>query len=442
MSDVEVLRKLVNELSRTYDDVAIVLNKAERVMVKLWNTEPSVVQNWFDWDLGVRLSKNRRMWILWLYSKDPEYILKSSNKLLELADKIEESEIYSPLPEPSKCSPLEDAYDHNVEKYMEDPSKPVELMVNEALSQHVERVAGMLTLGKLSKTLVTSKGFECEETKTFVEAYLRAFKKEHSGHWAYGSTRVDFEKLKTVGQKAGYYATLTERRADFTPGKYNIVISPLVAGNLFNYIARMSSALMILIGFSFLARFTPGSRIASDKLSLYDKPRDPLLHGGTGFDDEGTSTYDKPIVEKGVYATMLHNTGTAKRFGVASTGNAGWIMPRPWNIEISSGELREDELVQELGDGVLITNNWYTRLQNYFEGYFSTVTRDATLLVKNGEIIGDIGRVRITSSFPHLLSNIKDMTRTVYDIAWWEVSIPTRAPYIIVQDVQLTKPEV
>lgn len=442
MSDVEIIRKIVKEMSKSYDEVAVIVNRTERVMVKLWNTEPSVIQSWFDWNVGVRLAKNKRTWILWLYAKDLEYLLKSSSRILELVDKVEESEIYAPLPEPSKCTPIENAYDPAVEKYMDDPSELVELMVHEALSQQVDRIAGMLTLGKHSKTLVTSKGFECQEVKTFVETYMRAFKKDHSGHWAYGSTHVDLEGLKIVGRKAGYYAILTEKKVDFAPGKYNIAISPLVAGNLFNYIARMASALSIISGFSFLAKYKPGSRIASEILSLHDKPRDQLLHGGTGFDDEGVPTYDKPIIENGSYVTILHNSGTARKFGTISTGNAGWIMPRPWNIEISHGDLSEEELLQELKDGVLITNNWYTRLQNYFEGYFSTVSRDVALFVKNGEIVGDVGRVRISSSFPHVLSNIKAMTRTRYSIAWWEVSVPTRSPYIILQDIRLTRPEV
>lgn len=441
MSGLEIGRKIVGELSKNFDEVAVLVTNAERVMIKIWNSEPSVVQSWFDWDLGVRLSKSGRVWVLWYRSRDPENLIKSAHNLLNYVDRVQESEIYAPLPEEATCRPLENAYDVNVDKYMNDPSPLAELVINAALSHQVDRVAGMLMLGKTTRTLVTSKGYECVESKTSVEAYARAFKDEHSGQWAYGSTRVDANAIKTVGLKAGYYATITKTRVELVPGTYRVVISPLVVGNLFNYIVRMASALSIIAGFSFFLKYMPGSKVAADWLSVYDKPRDALLHGASGFDDEGVATYDKPIIENGVFKTMLHNSGTAKRLGTTSTGNAGWIFPVPWNVEISPGNLKEEELLQELENGVFITNNWYTRLQNYYEGIFSTVSRDATLLVQRGEIVGHVGRVRIASSFPHILANAVEATKTRYDISWWEVSIPTRAPYILLKNVQITKPE-
>lgn len=441
MNGLEIGQRIVKELSKIYDEVAVLINNSERVMIKIWNSEPSVVQSWFDWDLGVRLAKNGRVWVLWYRFKDPEHLIKSAQNLFNYVDKVQESEIYAPLPEEVSCKPVENAFDVNVTGYMNDPTPLAELLINEALSQRVDRVAGMVTLGKTTRTLVTSRGYECVESKTSVEAYARAFKDDYSGQWAYGSTHVDLNAIRTVGWKAGHYATITNNRVDLTPGKYRVIVSPLVAGNLFNYIARMASALSIVAGFSFFLKYMLGTKVAIDWLSVYDRPRDTLLHGSVGFDDEGVATYDKPIIENGVFKTMLHNSGTARRLGAKSTGNAGWIFPTPWNIEIVPGELREEELLQELKSGVFITNNWYTRLQNYYEGVFSTVSRDAALLVQNGEVVGHVGRVRIASSFPHLLANLLSATRTRYDISWWEVSIPTRAPYMLLDNIQITKPE-
>jgi len=107
----------------------------------------------------------------------------------------------------------------------------------------------------------------------------------------------------------------------------------------------------------------------------------------------------------------------------------------------SSGELKEEELPSIVKNGLIITNNWYTRLQNYYEGYFSTVSRDVALLVRNGEIEGHVGRVRIATSYPRLLSSITGATKNRYDIAWWEVRIPTRAPFLAIENIPITKPE-
>ncbi|MFZ8783437.1 MAG: metallopeptidase TldD-related protein, partial [Desulfurococcaceae archaeon] len=150
---------------------------------------------------------------------------------------------------------------------------------------------------------------------------------------------------------------------------------------------------------------------------------------------------DKPIIERGLIRSILHNNATALKSQLKSTGNAGWVYPRPWNLEISEGELREEEIPSVIRNGVIITNNWYTRLQNYYEGYFSTVSRDAALLVRNGEIEGHVGKVRIATSFPRLLSSIVGASRSRHDVSWWEVRVPTRAPFLLVENTPLTKPE-
>ncbi|MEM4903407.1 MAG: metallopeptidase TldD-related protein, partial [Desulfurococcaceae archaeon] len=80
-----------------------------------------------------------------------------------------------------------------------------------------------------------------------------------------------------MGRKAGLYATITSNRGDISPGTYNVVISPLVAGNLLNYIAMMASALSVMAGFSVFAKYKVGEKIASDDFTLLDKPRDPTL---------------------------------------------------------------------------------------------------------------------------------------------------------------------
>ncbi|MEM0242804.1 MAG: metallopeptidase TldD-related protein, partial [Fervidicoccaceae archaeon] len=163
---------------------------------------------------------------------------------------------------------------------------------------------------------------------------------------------------------------------------------------------------------------------------------------GALFDDEGVETVDKAIFEGGKLLTLLHNTATASRNGGKSTGNAGWVMPRAWNLDVLPGDVKEEEMAEILRNGIIIMNNWYTRLQNYVEGQFSTVSRDGALLVKDGEIVGNLGRVRLSTSLPRMLSSIEQLSRERSNILWWEVEIPTRSPFALIRGVNLTRPEV
>lgn len=438
----QTLRAILNILRNSYDEVSIKAIVSERVMVKLWNSEPSVAQTWLTTSLELRLAKNRRIQVLEFSSTDPQQILKNIENLRTLADRVEESELYTKLPEPTKITPLPNMFDKRIVEAMQDLSKPVEAMLNGVAKHKVDRVAGTLLLAKERKILLSTNGFEGDETKTWIEAYLRAFKGEFSGHWAHGSTRLDLAELERVGEKASYYANITDRKADFTPGRYSVVLSPLVVGNLVNYVSFMASALYVMLGYSMFLKYKVGEKLGSDHVSVYDRPRDPSLPHATAFDDEGVETKDKAIIERGIVSSLLHNSATASKMGSPLTGNAGWLVPRAWNLEVADGDLKEEELAESIRNGIIITNNWYTRLQNYVEGQFSTVSRDATLLVKNGEIVGHVGRIRISETFPNLLSKITGATRERYDVHWWEVRVPTRAPYYVAENVMLTRPEI
>ncbi len=437
---LDIGKKVVDKLRPKFDDVAVVINQKDYVMVKLWNSEPSVTQSWMDTQVSLLLTKDKKVLMLGLSVRDPEAILGAVENLGPAIQNMEESELYAPLPEPSRLSPLTGTVDKAVIEAMRDPSPLVEEMLEGAAEYKVDRVAGTLVLGKSTRTLVTSKGFEGVEEGTELEAYLRAFKGEFSGHWAFGSRRVEKEMIRDVGAKAGYYATLSSSKAEFTPGKYDVVLSPLVIGNLIDYIGFMASAAAVLMGFSMFMKFKPGDKVGSEKFTLEDIPRDVELPGSVSFDDEGVPTSNKPIIHEGKLVNLLHNSGTAKKMGAESTGNAGWLMPSPWNLKIPTGDLNEEDLARELGNGIIINNNWYTRLQNYVEGIFSTVSRDATLLVKNGEIVGNLGRIRIADRFTTLLNNIENYTKKHYKIKWWEVETPVKAPYVLIRNLNITKP--
>ena len=122
-----------------------------------------------------------------------------------------------------------------------------------------------------------------------------------------------------------------------------------------------------------------------------------------------------------------------------STGNAGWLFPRAWTLRVELGDASLNEMISEVKKGILVTNNWYTRLQNNVEGIFSTITRDALFYIENGEIKRPWKKLRIADTLPRLLQNIYMLGKEYYDIKWWEVDIPSRLPYILVKDIKTSK---
>ena len=440
MDVIQIGEDIVKGLKNRFDDISVIVTHKNTVMIKLWNNEPSITQSWINTKVKLYISKNKRNLLLSLSIYDPKKIVELAHDSEALLNRLKESELYAPLPEPKPWKPLEDLADKAIIAAMENPKDSAQEMMEAALQEGAKRVSGALTLSHEIKGVVTSKDFSGYEEKTSVEAHLRAFKGEMSGQWGLGSIHLDLRKIREVGSKAGYYATITSKKANYEPGKYDVILSPLVISNLINRVGSMASATSVLLGYSMFARYKIGDIVGSNKLTLEDAPRDFELPSSTAFDDEGVPTFNKSIIEKGILKNLLHNSGTARKMRTESTGNAGITFPTPWNLRISTGELNEENLSMELGKGLIITNNWYTRLHNHVEGIFSTVSRDACLLVKNGEIVGNVGRVRIADKLDRIMRNIIDLSKNYYNIKWWDVRIPTKAPYVLIKNVNITKP--
>jgi len=431
--------KLVEKALREgFDEVAALVVKTDNVMAKIANSEPAVIQHWITTSINLYLTKDKRIFVVSLEPRSLEELDKSVKELVQISGKVVESPFYAPLPKVEKIEPF-NTVDKSVIEYMDKIDQLVEILLEASHRERIDSVAGMVELSHVEKVLATSTSVSATEEKTMLTSYLRAFADDGSGQWSFTSTKVDTKGLESMALTAARFASESKSRVDIEPGYYDVILSPMVFGNLVNYICRMASAFSVLMGTSIFMKKAVGEEVASKILSIYDTPRDHELPNSAGFDDEGVKTYNKPIIENGLLKTLLHNTKTAFIMKTSTTGNAGWITPHPWNIRISPGDSTFEEMVSEIKRGLIITNNWYTRLQNYVEGEFSTIARDAIFLVENGRIIKPVNRVRIADKFPVLLKNIDLLSKDLFDIHWWEVGIPTKSPYVLVRNVRITK---
>ncbi len=98
-----------------------------------------------------------------------------------------------------------------------------------------------------------------------------------------------------------------------------------------------------------------------------------------------------------------------------------------------------DELLSEMGDGLYITNTWYTRYQNYSTGDFSTIPRDGMFLVEKGEITTPIREIRISDNMLGILSRVSGVGSDSQQIHWWETEHPTFTPHVRVDGVTITR---
>jgi PmbA protein len=187
-------------------------------------------------------------------------------------------------------------------------------------------------------------------------------------------------------------------------------VSP-AASSLLSTFADVFSADAAQKGLSLLAR-REGEQIAAACVSLIDDPFHEKGMSGKPFDAEGVATQKKALIEGGQLKTLLHNLKTAHKQGVQTTANASKgsyaapVAVAPSNLFFAPGEKTPEEILEAVGDGLLITE---------FEGMHAganTITGDFSLGAKGYKVEGGkktsaVNQITVAGNFFGLLSDIE-----------------------------------
>lgn len=426
-----------NAKSKGADDIVCIASKGTTKQVRFANNSVTASKVYNNISVDIFLTWKKRVVQSEVY--DLGNIEGVVDDLLSLARATSENNNYYRLAEGKfkyrKTSPdsrILKLSDESLMKYTEDG-------INGALNNGAKRVAGTLYTSVSEEVLGTSNGISCSEKSADIKISLRAFaEKDASGHGVSCANSIAGFNPESAGRSAGETARMALKPQEGEPGKYNVLFSPLAIANFIETVGGMASAFDVDSGLSFL-KDKVGKKVASDIVSISDDGTIPDGLNSSACDSEGVPTRMNPIIEDGVLKGYLHNTSTAHKFKTETTGNAGLISPHPWNVIFRKGDYSVDELVRETGDGLYITNVWYTRFQNYSAGDFSTIPRDAIFCIKGGKITGAVKNIRVTENMLNVLKSISAAGRDQQQIHWWEIHTPTFTPSILVKNVNITK---
>ncbi|MEM2272731.1 MAG: TldD/PmbA family protein [Candidatus Bathyarchaeia archaeon] len=439
---LEEIPSYIVDLGRKYGatDIAAKLVEDQRIMIRFSNNEVTISKIFHNTTVDVFVMVERHRAATTISTLSTKNIEKNVRVLVKTAKMTPPADIYVPLPK----GPF--TYDPRLLKAPEIPLDPetlfsyVERAVNSALEGGAKRAAGTLSAFKSKVLIATSGEVYASQERAGLELSIRAFVSEiATGHaLSIAGNPEDFNPGE-AGRVAGEIAKAADNPVPGEPGKYMALLGPMIFADIINQVGILSSAFLVDAGQSFLVDKI-GEKVSSEKFTLID---DPTLVGSIGaraFDDEGVPTKRKAIIENGVLKTYLHNSITAKKFGVETTGNAGIIVPVPWSLVVEPGSKSFEELLSQIDDGIYVTNDWYLRYQNYRTGDFSTLPRDGMFRVRHGEIVSSLRELRISDNMLRILRNIADLSRSRTWVKWWEVEIPSMVPYALVNELNFTKP--
>jgi PmbA protein len=215
-------------------------------------------------------------------------------------------------------------------------------------------------------------------------------------------------------------------------GTYRVLLKNRAAATFLSPFVGMFSAEEAQKGRSKLAG-KENTKIASEIFTLIDDPFHP--HAPRAFDGEGFPSRKKALIENGVFKTLLHNTKTAKKAGVESTGNAsrrGYspVGIGPTNLIVQKGSGSYEDMLAKLNNGLMVDSFGGLHVgMNPISGDFSIMAGGA--LVENGHIVRAVDRITIAGNLFELLNNIE----AIGEDSEFGMFGPVESPSIIIRSM-------
>ncbi|MFX0050595.1 MAG: TldD/PmbA family protein [Candidatus Hodarchaeota archaeon] len=310
------------------------------------------------------------------------------------------------------------------------PSDIADIIVGGMNSSHevspdVKTVSGNINLKDGFNHFLSSEGLEYITPVTTIISTVNVMSdngsNESRSNSSFGArvlTDLQFEKEAvdvTERSLLGLDAVAIDAKA------YPVILDYQAVADQMFWIGISLSARYILEYLSFMVDKL-GKQLFSDSLTLINDPHDSSSLGAYIADNDGVVSQKTAFIDQGVVKEFAHNRLTANKMGTRSNG-CGFVLwgdsiPFPRATKVNPGHKSREKLIEDMDDGLLLTNLHYTNFIDPTRGTITGMTKDGVFQVKNGEIIGAVKNMRFTDNITNILSNIEPSTEHRQIVHW------------------------
>ena len=221
------------------------------------------------------------------------------------------------------------------------------------------------------------------------------------GHW-YSTARrfADLEAGVAIGRRAGERAAARLGARSLSTRTAPVLFPAEVARSLFgHYLGAISGGALYRRASFLYGRL--GEQVFAERVTARQLPFIPRAAGSSAYDQEGVATSERFLIDHGVLGGWLLGSYSARKLGLATTGNAGGV----YNLVVDStfdGGL--EALAREMGSGLMVTDLMGQGV--------NTVTGDysrgaAGFWVENGAIGFPVDEITIAGNLGTMLRGIQ-----------------------------------
>jgi len=366
--------------------------------------------------LGIRVLQNNQMGFAFTSDLDSTAIDKVVNQALANSTKTAQDEFLTITAKNNEYINL-DLYDPQISRVSVDEkialAKEIEVQAKnyDPRIKLTERAA--YEDAQYEIWIVNSLGLEAFYQGAYCGGYALVVGEENgdnqTGFGMQYSLKYNSLNPEKIGQEAGQRAVRLLGAKPVNSQKAPLVLEPYIATNFLGIISPALSADAVHKGKSFLAN-KMNERIASDLVTLID---DGAMEGrvlSAPFDGEGVPTSKTVLINKGILEGYLHNSYTAKKDGVKSTGNGvrGSYRTTPevgtTNFYLAPGSVTPGQLIKEMDKGLYVTDVMGMHTANPISGDFSLGV--SGIWIENGEFTNPVRGIAIAGNIKEILVNI------------------------------------
>ena len=224
-----------------------------------------------------------------------------------------------------------------------------------------------------------------------------------------GDSRVfqaDLRSAEDIGESAGTRALAHLDARKPPTGTFPVLFDERISSTLIGHLLAAINGAAIGRGASWL-RDAMDQQVLPAGVYLIEDPHRPRTPGSRPFDAEGLPTSKRVIVEDGILKSWTLDLAAARKLGLPPTANAARgpgsnPSPATWNIALTQGEASREDLIKDMGTGLLVTSMIGSTINPNTGDY----SRGASgLWVENGEVTHAINECTIAGNLRDMLGN-------------------------------------
>jgi predicted Zn-dependent protease len=293
---------------------------------------------------------------------------------------------------------------------------------------HDLNVSGACRTGVQEIAVVSSHGTRAYHAGTFAGLIINTMSDDSAGWAKGGGWRLADMDTEALGREAVGKAVDGRKPMAIEPGRYPVVLDTYAVDDILEALSLYGmGAQAVQEGRSWMNDII-GDRAMSPNVTIWD---DGSATQGwpVPFDAEGMPRRRVDVITAGVINTPVHNSYTAGKYGLVSTGHQAYFTGAPIasNLFMQEGDSSLQGLIGSTERGIYITRFFYTRLAHSKGCVMTGMTRDGTFMIENGQITHPVKDLRFTQSYVDALAGVELVGRES-KLVLNEVGFATRVP--------------